>query len=151
MSDLNNGLLTRIETLEKQNRRMRWAGGLLATLAVTGMGMSMAGPRVCKTVWGERFVLKDSSLRERMVLDAYSTRTPSLAFKDIEGKKIAAMAETRYVQVAPHLYCGPVAAAANIQLAACIPNFLILGLGGCGRILSGVLHLDLDFDMVAGL
>ena len=89
MSDLNNGLLTRIETLEKQNRRMRWAGGLLATLAVTGMGMSMAGPRVCKTVWGERFVLKDSSLRERMVLDAYSTRTPSLAFKDIEGKKIA--------------------------------------------------------------
>ena len=44
----------------------------------------------------------------------------------LEGKKIAAMAETRYVQVAPHLYCGPVAAAANIQLAACIPNFLIL-------------------------
>ena len=36
------------------------------------------------------------------------------------------MAEARYVQVAPHLYCGPIAAAANIQLAACIPNFLIL-------------------------
>jgi len=44
----------------------------------------------------------------------------------LEGKKIAAMAETRYVQVAPHLYCGPIVAAANIQLAACIPNFLIL-------------------------
>ena len=44
----------------------------------------------------------------------------------LEGKKIAAMAETKYVQVAPHLYCGPVVAAANIQLAACIPNFLIL-------------------------
>ncbi|MEO5738106.1 MAG: mandelate racemase/muconate lactonizing enzyme family protein [Variovorax sp.] len=44
----------------------------------------------------------------------------------LEAKKIAAMAEARYVQVAPHLYCGPVAAAANIQLAACIPNFLIL-------------------------
>ena len=44
----------------------------------------------------------------------------------LEGKKIAAMAEPKYVQVAPHLYCGPVAAAANIQLAACIPNFLIL-------------------------
>ena len=44
----------------------------------------------------------------------------------LEGKKIAAMAETRYVQIAPHLYCGPVVAAANIQLAACIPNFLIL-------------------------
>ena len=44
----------------------------------------------------------------------------------LEAKKIAAMAEARYVQVAPHLYCGPVVAAANIQLAACIPNFLIL-------------------------
>ena len=29
------------------------------------------------------------------------------------------------VQVAPHLYCGPVVAAANIQLATCTPNFLI--------------------------
>ncbi len=44
----------------------------------------------------------------------------------LEAKKIAAMAETHYVQVAPHLYCGPVVAAANIQLAASIPNFLIL-------------------------
>jgi L-alanine-DL-glutamate epimerase-like enolase superfamily enzyme len=30
------------------------------------------------------------------------------------------------VQIAPHLYCGPVVGAANIQLAACSPNFLIL-------------------------
>ena len=44
----------------------------------------------------------------------------------LEGKKIAAIAETRYVQIAPHLYCGPIVAAANVQLAACIPNFLIL-------------------------
>jgi L-alanine-DL-glutamate epimerase-like enolase superfamily enzyme len=44
----------------------------------------------------------------------------------LEGKKIAAMAEAHYVQIAPHLYCGPIVAAANIQLAACIPNFLIL-------------------------
>ncbi|MCZ4316592.1 mandelate racemase/muconate lactonizing enzyme family protein [Comamonadaceae bacterium G21597-S1] len=44
----------------------------------------------------------------------------------LEAKKIAAMAETHYAQVAPHLYCGPVVAAANIQLAASIPNFLIL-------------------------
>ncbi|MGH8302589.1 MAG: enolase C-terminal domain-like protein, partial [Steroidobacteraceae bacterium] len=26
----------------------------------------------------------------------------------------------------PHLYCGPVVGAANVQLAACSPNFLIL-------------------------
>jgi L-alanine-DL-glutamate epimerase-like enolase superfamily enzyme len=44
----------------------------------------------------------------------------------LEAKKIAAIAEVHYAQVAPHLYCGPIVAAANIQLAACIPNFLIL-------------------------
>ena len=44
----------------------------------------------------------------------------------LEAKKIAAMAEYYSVQIAPHLYCGPIVAAANIQLATCIPNFLIL-------------------------
>jgi len=43
----------------------------------------------------------------------------------LEAKKIAAMAEVRHVQIAPHLYCGPVVGAANIQLATCSPNFLI--------------------------
>jgi galactonate dehydratase len=44
----------------------------------------------------------------------------------LEGRKIAAIAETYYAQIAPHLYCGPVVAAANIQLATAIPNFLML-------------------------
>jgi len=44
----------------------------------------------------------------------------------LEAKKIAAIAETYYAQIAPHLYCGPVVAAANIQLATATPNFLIL-------------------------
>ncbi len=44
----------------------------------------------------------------------------------LEAKKIAGMAEAFYAQMAPHLYCGPIEAAANIQLATCIPNFLIL-------------------------
>ncbi len=44
----------------------------------------------------------------------------------LETKKIAAIAETRHVQIAPHLYCGPIEALANIALAACTPNFLIL-------------------------
>ena len=43
----------------------------------------------------------------------------------LEAKKIAGMAETHYAQIAPHLYCGPIEAAANIQLATCSPNFLI--------------------------
>lgn len=44
----------------------------------------------------------------------------------LEGKKIASLAEVHYAQLAPHLYCGPVVGAANIQLAACSPNFLVL-------------------------
>jgi L-alanine-DL-glutamate epimerase-like enolase superfamily enzyme len=44
----------------------------------------------------------------------------------LEAKKIASMAETRQAQIAPHLYCGPIVAAANIQIATCSPNFLIL-------------------------
>ena len=44
----------------------------------------------------------------------------------LEGKKIAAMAEANYAQIAPHLYCGPIEGVANLQLATCTPNFLIL-------------------------
>ncbi|MBX2856556.1 MAG: mandelate racemase/muconate lactonizing enzyme family protein [Rhodobacteraceae bacterium] len=43
-----------------------------------------------------------------------------------EAKKVAALAEPYYAQIAPHLYAGPIEAAANIALAASIPNFLIL-------------------------
>jgi 2-dehydro-3-deoxyphosphogalactonate aldolase len=44
----------------------------------------------------------------------------------LEAKKIAGMAEAHYAQIAPHLYCGPIEGAANIHLATCSPNFLIL-------------------------
>ena len=44
----------------------------------------------------------------------------------LEAKKVAALAEVYYAQIAPHLYCGPVVGAANIQIATCTPNFLIL-------------------------
>jgi len=44
----------------------------------------------------------------------------------LEAKKIAGMAEAHYAQIAPHLYNGPITGAANIQLSACSPNFLIL-------------------------
>lgn len=44
----------------------------------------------------------------------------------LEAKKIAGMAEAHYAQIAPHLYCGPVEGAANLHLAACSPNLLIL-------------------------
>jgi L-alanine-DL-glutamate epimerase-like enolase superfamily enzyme len=44
----------------------------------------------------------------------------------LEAKKVAALAEVHYAQIAPHLYCGPIVGAANIQIATCSPNFLIL-------------------------
>lgn len=43
----------------------------------------------------------------------------------LEAKKIAALAEAHYATIAPHMYCGPVAAAAAIQLDTCSPNFYI--------------------------
>ena len=43
-----------------------------------------------------------------------------------ETRKIAAVAETYNAEMAPHLYAGPIEWAANIHLAASIPNLLLL-------------------------
>ena len=45
---------------------------------------------------------------------------------DDEVKKIAAIAEAHYIALCPHNPSGPVANAATLQLAACIPNFHLL-------------------------
>ncbi len=50
----------------------------------------------------------------------------------LESKKIASMAEAFYAMIAPHMYCGPVAAAAAVQLDTCSPNFLIQEYNGGG-------------------
>ena len=44
----------------------------------------------------------------------------------LQGKKIASLGEVHQALLAPHCYCGPVVAAANIALATCSPNFLVL-------------------------
>jgi len=44
----------------------------------------------------------------------------------MECKKIAVIAESFYVPVAPHNPMGPVATAVNVHLATAIPNFLVL-------------------------
>ena len=44
----------------------------------------------------------------------------------LEQKKIAAIAESHYVQVAPHNPLGPLATLVNIHFAASTPNFVIL-------------------------
>lgn len=43
----------------------------------------------------------------------------------LEAKKIAGMSEAHYATIAPHMYCGPVAVAAAVQLDTCCPNFMI--------------------------
>ncbi len=65
----------------------------------------------------------------------------------LEAKKIAGMAEARHAQIAPHLYCGPVVGAANIQLAACSPNFLILeGIQDWGGFHALILKTPIRFE-----
>ncbi len=65
----------------------------------------------------------------------------------LEAKKIASMAEARSAQIAPHLYCGPVVAAANIQIATCSPNFLILeSIGRFDGPLMNCLNTGIDWE-----
>lgn len=44
----------------------------------------------------------------------------------MEVKKIAAIAEAHYIALCPHNPSGPIANAATLQLAACVPNFYLL-------------------------
>ena len=65
----------------------------------------------------------------------------------LEAKKIAGMAEAHYAEIAPHLYCGPIEGAANIQLATCSPNFLILeSIGTWGGFHSELLMKPIEWQ-----
>ncbi len=65
----------------------------------------------------------------------------------LEAKKIAGMAEVHHVQIAPHLYCGPIVGAANVQLATCSPNFLILeSIESWGGFHSEILKTPIHFE-----
>ena len=65
----------------------------------------------------------------------------------LEAKKIASLAETYHAQIAPHLYCGPIVGAANIQLATCSPNFLILeSIGTWGGFHGEVLKTPITWE-----
>jgi galactonate dehydratase len=75
---------------------------------------------------GERLTTK-FLFRELLAREAVDIIQPDLCHAGglTEVKKIAALAEASYVQVAPHNATGPVGTAAAVQLDACIPNFLI--------------------------
>ena len=65
----------------------------------------------------------------------------------LEAKKVAALAEVHYAQIAPHLYCGPIVGAANIQLATCSANFLILeGIQRWGGFHAALLQTPLRWE-----
>ena len=65
----------------------------------------------------------------------------------LQGKKIATLGEVHQALLAPHCYCGPVVAAANIQLAACTPNFLILeSIGDWSGFHAELLETPLTFE-----
>jgi L-alanine-DL-glutamate epimerase-like enolase superfamily enzyme len=66
----------------------------------------------------------------------------------LEARKVAAIGEAFNAQVAPHLYAGPIAWAAGVQLAATIPNFLLLETIGTGRegFHARLLDRPLDWD-----
>jgi L-alanine-DL-glutamate epimerase-like enolase superfamily enzyme len=59
----------------------------------------------------------------------------------LESKKIAGMAEAYNAQIAPWMACGPVNAAANIQLDVTCPNFLAQeGIGTMGGVYAEILE-----------
>jgi galactonate dehydratase len=75
---------------------------------------------------GERLVTR-FQFRELLEKSACSVIQPDICHCGglWEARKIAAMAETYYVSVAPHNPLGPIATAAAIQFATCTPNWLI--------------------------
>ena len=88
-------------------------------LAEAGLNINIATGERLFTKWGYRELL------ERQYVDIIQ---PDVCHDGgiLETRKIAAMAETYYVRVAPHNPNGPVATAASVQLGACLPNFVIL-------------------------
>lgn len=63
-----------------------------------------------------------------------------------EARKIAALAEAGFLQVTPHVFGGPLAAAASCQLALSVPNLLIMeGNGTYGGAYAELLDTPLDW------
>jgi galactonate dehydratase len=91
----------------------------LAKVVAAGFDMDIAAGERLFSKWEFRELL------ERQLVDIVQ---PDLCHCGglTEARKIAALAETYYVQVAPHSPQGPISTAACAHLAASIPNFAIL-------------------------
>ena len=91
----------------------------LAVLRKETMGVDLATGERLFTRWGYKDLL------ERQLVDVIQ---PDIAHTGgiSEMRRISAMAETYYIQVAPHNPNCPIATAASVHLSAAIPNLLIL-------------------------
>ena len=91
----------------------------LAVLRKETMGVDLATGERLFTRWGYKDLL------ERQLVDVIQ---PDIAHTGgiSEMRRISAMAETYYIQVAPHNPNGPIATAASVHLSAAIANLLIL-------------------------
>jgi galactonate dehydratase len=91
----------------------------LKTVREAGLTMDLATGERAFTRWGYR------ELIENQLVDVIQ---PDVCHDGgiKETLRIAALAETYNIVVAPHNPNGPVATAASVHVAACLPNFLIL-------------------------
>ncbi len=87
----------------------------------------VAGQTVIPIAAGERLCTK-SEFMALLAVKGASILQPNLGRVGgiLEAKKIGALAEANGALLAPHLYCGPIVGAANVQLATCSPNLLII-------------------------
>lgn len=87
MTQQANDLALRVEKLENENRKLkRWSLGLAALAGV--VALSSAAAVVCDTVYGERFVIRDTSGRERAFITAYETHgLPQFSMLTEKGQK----------------------------------------------------------------
>ena len=91
----------------------------LALVRQAGLGTELATGERLLTRWGNKDVI------ERQLVDVLQPDVCHCGGIS-ELRRIAAMAETYYINMAFHNPKGPVATAASIHVAASIPNFLIL-------------------------
>lgn len=91
----------------------------------TGSMARVADSTTIPVATGERLT-SPHQFAELLAQDAAQILQPNVGLLGPLGaRKVASMAEAEYVEIAPWMYCGPIAGAANLHVDAATPNFLI--------------------------